>query len=445
MGGQLVDAMPPHLSRTRADSYVAELLPLLAACKFLEKRAPSILRCRRLGVSGRPFWLSGVDTTVERVPFGVVLVIAPSNYPLFLAGVQTLQALAAGNAVVWKPGFGGRAVAEVFASALAYAGLPSDLLQITGESAGDGVSAIQGRPDKIVFTGSAGTGREVLKLAAAHAIPVVAELSGCDAVVVLPSADDNVVLAALSFGMRLNGSCTCMAPRRLILVGDGHERLLLGLRERFAGMPGVAIAAATRKRLEVLLGDAEAQGSVVHGDVRSEFVKPILVEDGDAGMEIAQADIFAPVITVLRARDGNVVVEIDRLCPFGLTAAIFGDETLAVLLGKRLNVGTVTINDLIVPTADPRVSFGGRRGSGFGVTRGAEGLLEMTAPKTVAVRRRPAARQYEATDERHESLFAGVVALGHAATLRERLRGLQQAVTAAIKFKEPQAGPRREQ
>ena len=437
MGSQLVDAMPPHLSRTRADSYVAELLPLLAACKFLEKRAPSILKCRRLGVNGRPFWLSGVDTTVERVPFGVVLVIAPSNYPLFLAGVQTLQALAAGNAVVWKPGFGGGAVAEVFASALAYAGLPPNLLQVTEESAAAGVSAIQACPDKIIFTGSAESRRAVLKAAAERAIPVVAELSGCDAVVVLPSADHNVVLAALGFGMRLNGSCTCMAPRRLILVGDGHERLLLGLRERFAGITGVAIAAATRKRLEVLLGDAEAQGAVVHGDVRSEFVKPILVEDGDARMEIAQADIFAPVLTALRAHDGDAVVEMDRLCPFGLTAAIFGDEQSARLLGARLNVGTATINDLIVPTADPRVSFGGRRG--------AEGLLEMTAPKAVAVRRRPAARQYEATDERHESLFAGVVALGHAATLRERLRGLREAVRAAIKFKESQAGSRREQ
>lgn len=445
IGSQLVDAMPTHLSRTRADSYVAEILPLLSACKFLEKRARAILKVRRLGTRGRPFWLSGVGTTVERVPFGVVLVIAPSNYPLFLAGVQTVQALAAGNAVVWKPGLGGRAVALLFASTMEAAGLPRDLLQVTEDSAAAGASAIDARPDKIVFTGSAGTGREVLRLAAERAIPVVAELSGCDALVVLPSADDNAVVAALSFAMRLNGSCTCMAPRRLILVGDGHERVLLRLRERFTEMKGIALAGPARKTLEALLRDAEDQGATVHGSLQDELVKPILVEDGDPGMQIAQADIFAPVITVLRARNMETVIEMDRLCPFGLTAAIFGDEVSARSLSKHLNVGTVTVNDLIVPTADPRVPFGGRRGSGFGVTRGAEGLLEMTAPKTVAVRRRVSVRQYEATDGRHESLFAGVVALGHAATILEKLGGLRRATNAAIKFKKSQAGFRREQ
>ena len=371
---QLVDAIPAHLSRTRADSYVAELLPLLAACKFLEKQAPAILKTRRLGAKGRPLWLSGVDASVERVPFGVVLVIAPSNYPLFLAGVQTLHALAAGNAVLWKPGVGGRAVAEVFSAAMQDAGLPEGLLRVTEESAAAGAAAIQARPDKIVFTGSAETGREVLRMAAELVIPVIAELSGCDAMVVLPSADEGLVLDALSFGTRLNGSCTCMAPRRLVLVGDGHESLLLGLRARFVRMEGVAVAPATRKTLNALLSDAEKHGAVVYGDRGAELLKPILVEEGDAGMAIAQADIFAPVITVLRARDSNAVAEMDTLCPFGLTASIFGDERSACSLGKRLNVGTVTINDLIVPTADPRVPFGGRRDSGFGVTRGAEGL-----------------------------------------------------------------------
>ncbi len=104
-------------------------------------------------------------------------------------------------------------------------------------------------------------------------------------------------------------------------------------------------------------------------------------------MGIARADIFAPVLSVSCAVDSAAVLEADRFCPFGLTAAIFGNAREARSLGDQMTVGTVLINDLIVPTADPRVPFGGRRGSGHGVTRGAEGLLEMTAAKTVVQRR----------------------------------------------------------
>ena len=99
----------------------------------LERKAPSILRSQRLGASGKPVWLPGVTAEIERVPLGTVLVIGPSNYPLFLPGVQVFQALAAGNGVIWKPGRGGRSVALVVANALSQAGLPEGLLVVTGE------------------------------------------------------------------------------------------------------------------------------------------------------------------------------------------------------------------------------------------------------------------------------------------------------------------------
>ena len=106
------DAIPSDLCRTPAETMVAEVLPLLASCQFLERRAEKILRVRRLGRRGLPLLLAGVSAEVQRVPYGVVLVLGPANYPLFLPGVQTLQALAAGNAVVLKPGRGGGLLRE---------------------------------------------------------------------------------------------------------------------------------------------------------------------------------------------------------------------------------------------------------------------------------------------------------------------------------------------
>ncbi len=432
---RLVDAISPDLNRTRADSYGSEVLPLLAAARFLEQEAERILKPRRLGSRRRPFWLAGVDSTVERVPFGVVLIIAPANYPLLLAGVQTLQALAAGNAVVWKPGRNSRDVAHVFQAALERAGLPAGLLSVTDESTETGIAEMQAGPDKVFFTGSANAGRAVLRMAAEQAIPAVAELSGCDAVVALESADPMRVVDALAWGMRLNGSSTCIAPRRLFLVGSGHETLIARLRERFEAMVGIELAPHVHKLLIEAIDDAENRGATICGDPRADMVKPLLVLDGTPEMKIAQSDLFAPVLTVLQVRDTHSVLEADKRCPFGLTVAIFGDKQAALALGDRLTVGTVIVNDIIFPTVDPRVPFGGRRGSGFGTTRGAEGLLEMTSARVTTIQKNKLGLHYRQTGDAHEELFRGVIAMSHSASLGQRLAGLRKLIAAAKKIK----------
>lgn len=429
----LVDAMPVNPSRTRADTYVAEVLPLLAACQFLEREAEHILRTRYLGRHGLPFWLSGLSTEVERVPFGLVLVIGPANYPLFLPGVQTLQALAGGNAVIWKPGHGGGPVAAEFTSALKAAGLPAGLLRVSDDTVQATVREIRLGPDKIFFTGSTEAGREVLRVAAESGTPVVVELSGCDVVIALESAEPGRLVQALQFGMRFNGSATCMAPRRLILVGQGHETLIDRLQQEFSAMPGVPIQA--RERLQGLLLDARAAGATVLGSLDDDLVRPVLVLNASADMAIAQADIFAPVLTALRAQNVAEISALDEVCPFGLTASIFGKESEARKVAAALRVGTVIVNDLIVPTADPRVAFGGRRASGFGVTRGREGLLEMTAVKTLAVRGSGRMRHYQQTGPAHEAMFRGVVTVSHGAALRERWRGFRNMVAAAMRLR----------
>ena len=432
---RLVDAISSELPRTRADSYGSEVLPLLAACKFLEQEAAQILKPRRLGIRRRPFWLAGVDSTVERVPFGVILIIAPANYPLLLAGVQALQALAAGNAVVWKPGRNSRDVAYVFQAALMRAGLPDGLLSVTDESTETAIAELQAGPDKVFFTGSAGAGRAVLKMAADQTIPVVTELSGCDAVVALESADPTRVVDALAWGMRLNGSSTCIAPRRLFLVGQGHDLLLATLRERFESMDGIELAQSVQRLLVEAADEAENMGATVCGNPGARSVKPVLVLDGSPDMKIAQSDIFAPVLTVLQVANVDAVLQADKLCPFGLTVAIFGDRQAALALGNQLTVGTVIVNDIIFPTVDPRVPFGGRRGSGFGTTRGAEGLLEMTAAKVTAVQNNKLGLHYMQTGDAHEELFRGVVAMSHGASLRQRFAGLRKMIAAAKKLK----------
>lgn len=428
---ELCAAISPELARNAADTRVAEVLPLLAACKYLESEAARVLAPRKIGRRGRPFWLAGVTSEVERVPIGRVLVIAPANYPLFLPGVQVLQALAAGNAVVWKPGRGGLAVARVFAAVMREAELPEGLLEVTEESVAAAEEVMVEGVDKVFFTGSAEAGRAVMRRLAETATPCVMELSGCDAVFVLASADLSRVVKALAFGMRLNGSATCMAPRRVILVGADavrQGRFPGELRAALDSVAGVRLSARVREELRSLLADAA--GAQVHGELE-ELQRPVVVTGVTPEMRMAQADIFAPVLFVMEASDVEEAVTMNECCRFALTASVFGEEREARRLAARVTAGTVTINDLMVPTADPRVPFGGRRSSGFGATRGAEGLLEMTAAKVVMVQRGGGTRQYEATGAGHEGLFDGVIGMSHGRSWRERFRGLRGMVEAA--------------
>ncbi len=179
---------PGALHRSVADTLVSEVLPLAEACRFLEREARWILAPQRLSTHARPFWLRRVTAETRREPLGVVLIIAPANYPLFLPGVQALQALAAGNAVLWKPAAGGMAAAEALRDVLVGCGLDPALLQLLDESPQAAADAIAAGVDKVFLTGSAATGTAVLSQLAAHRTPAVMELSGCDAVFVLPGA-----------------------------------------------------------------------------------------------------------------------------------------------------------------------------------------------------------------------------------------------------------------
>ena len=161
-------AVSPELTRSKADTIVTELLPLLDACKFLERNASSLLAPRKLGRSGRPLWLGGVHAEIHREPLGHVLVIGPANFPLFLPGAQVLQALAAGNTVTWKPGGGGIGVAQLVSKALRDAGLPDGALRITDDTVEAAQMELAKHPDKVIFTGSSASGHHMLTRACRH-------------------------------------------------------------------------------------------------------------------------------------------------------------------------------------------------------------------------------------------------------------------------------------
>lgn len=406
-----------------------EVLPLAEACRFLERDAEKILRPKKIGSRGRPLWLGSVASEIRRESLGMVLVIGPGNYPLFLPCVQALQALAAGNAVLLKPGVGGSSAACAFAEILAQSGLDKKLCQVLPEAAEAASCAIQIGVDKVVLTGSATTGETVLHQCAKNLTPATVELSGCDAMFVRADADMDLVVRALAFGLRLNHSATCIAPRRVFVPRSRATELEGRLAKMFPG-DGGEISGFTHPHWFQLVTEALAGGAhLLAGNIQPDgsLHTPLIFAGIKPSMRLVQEDIFAPVLSLITVADDDEALAFAAQCPFALGAMIFShDECAARALATRVRAGVVVINDLIVTTADPRLPFGGRGRSGFGVTRGAEGLLEMTVPKVVTVRSGKSRRHFEPSQSGDAELFTAYIQATHTGGWRNRLAALKK-------------------
>lgn len=428
----MVDAMGRPAPHGRAESLAAEVLPLVDACRWLEREAASVLKPTRYGRRGRPAWLRGVESELRRDPVGLVLILAPSNYPLFLAGVQALQALAAGNAVLVKPAPGCSAPMQVMASLLGDAGLDPALFVVVEEDVGTARGLLRGGVDKVVLTGSAATGRAVLDDLAPSLTPAVMELSGCDAVFVRDDADSDLVTEALRFGLTFNQSATCIAPRRVFVSPARRDALEARLVDALGRVPVAPPPERQAALIQEVAREALIEGArVLVGHVGPDRVDlPLVLTGVRADMRIAQTDLFAPVLSVLPVEDDEDALRQAGRCPYALGASVFGALPGAERLAARVPVGLVTVNDLIAPSADPRVPFGGRRESGFGTTRGREGLLEMTATKVIQVRRGRSRRHFDAFVGGEDALFLAWLRMAHGATWRERIRGVRDLMDA---------------
>lgn len=433
----LVHTLPEMANRSRADTLVAEVLPLADACRFLELESEALLAPRRL--RRRPLWMSGVVAEVQRQPWGLVLIIAPSNYPLLLPGVQLVQALVAGNAVLLKPGAGGLAAASMPVQLLGLAGLDEALVQVLPEAPQAAMQAIEQGVDKVVLTGSAETGMTVLASLAPHLTPATMELSGCDAAFVRADADPELVVPALEFSLRLNGGATCIAPRRVFTHSPLAQILETRLVERVRDLGPFDVAPSAFELARALVQEACQSGArlLCGGFEDHDRMRPVVMADMTPDMAMMRTDVFAPVLSLMRVADDRAALNAAAHCPYALGATVFGQEQGARELAAQVRAGVVLINDVIVPAADPRLPFGGLGRSGYGVTRGAEGLLEMTAVKALSVRRGRWRPHYDPPHPGHADLFRAYIQAVHGASWRRRLAAMGAGLRTLAQLPRP--------
>src|SRR5436305_3199308 len=193
------------------------------------------------------------------------------------------------------------------------------------------------------------------------------ELSGCDAVVIRADANLDLVVKALTFGLTLNAGATCISPKRVFV----HRSLVTELEGRLANVfrsarPEVRIPFPETlvERLRSLIDEALANGAhLIAGEVRHKaaIVGPVILAGVSPASGLLREDLFVPLLSIVTVADDREAVMRANDCHFALTTSIFSrDEPTARLLASQIRAGAIAINDLILPTADPRLPLGGR-------------------------------------------------------------------------------------
>ncbi|MDP9083423.1 MAG: benzaldehyde dehydrogenase [Pseudomonadota bacterium] len=349
---------------------------------------------------------AGRMSFARRMPLGVVGVISPFNFPLYLAMRAVAPALAAGNAVVLKPDLrtplcGGFVIARIFQQA----GLPDDLLHVLPGPAETG-EALCTDPNisMIQFTGSSNTGRRVGSLAGQHLKKVSLELGGKSSLIVLADADLDVAASNAGWGAYLHQGQICMAAGRILVERPIAEELIAKIAARAGsysvGDPssgqfalGPMINQHQRDKTHAIVQDSVSAGAtlVEGGTYENLFYRPTVLSGVRPGMRAFEEEIFGPVVSVTEFSSDDEAVELANDTEYGLAGGVISRSVdRAMALGNRLNVGLLhihdqTINDEVV---NP---FGGRGRSGNGGSIGGPANWEaFTQWQWVTVRREAA-------------------------------------------------------
>jgi acyl-CoA reductase-like NAD-dependent aldehyde dehydrogenase len=385
------------------DDATLEIVNAILHLDWAARHAASVLRSRRVapGIA-----MLNQAASVEYQPLGVIGVIGPWNYPVFTPMGSIGYALAAGNAVVFKPSElttgVGQWLVHSFTEVLSEVfGDTEPVLQLVTGLGATGAELARSGVSKLAFTGSAATARKVLTAAAETLTPVLAECGGKDALLVAADADLDAAADAAAWGAMSNAGQTCVGVERVYVVDSAYHPFLEKLEERVSRLrPGDDPTAAYGPMtlpgqvdiVERHLADAAARGGrAAFGgldSVRAPYVSPVVLIDVPADSAAVREETFGPVVTVTPVSSLADAVRLANASPYALGSAVFTKRRKAGLGAARaLRAGMTSVNSVLSFAAVPALPFGGSGESGFGRIHGADGLREFSRAKSITVQR----------------------------------------------------------
>ncbi|MBW4523150.1 MAG: aldehyde dehydrogenase family protein [Scytolyngbya sp. HA4215-MV1] len=338
------------------------------------------------------------------VPYALVGVISPWNFPLLLSTIDTIPALLAGCAVVVKPSeIAPRFVEPLMKAIATVPALQSVLTYVTG--AGETGANLIGQVDLICFTGSVATGRKVAVAAAQHFIPAFLELGGKDPAIVLKSADLELATSAILWGSVVNTGQSCLSIERIYVADTIFDQFVEQLVSKAKtlklayptvedGQIGPIIAERQATIITDHLQDAIAKGAIVHCGGKVESLegglwhRPTVLTNVNHSMKVMTEETFAPIMPVMPFPTVQAAIELANDTIYGLSAAVFaGSEAEAIEIANQINAGAISINDAALTAIMHEGEKNAFKFSGMGGSRmGAAALKRFMRKKALLIK-----------------------------------------------------------
>jgi acyl-CoA reductase-like NAD-dependent aldehyde dehydrogenase len=406
---RVIDVVVSESGKTHEDAQLADFGYTVSALGFWAKEAPHYLADERVPSWNNPV-AAGKKLVIRYAPVGVVGVIGPWNYPIANSFGDCIPALAAGNSVILKPSEVTPLSSLLMEEMLRECGIPADVFQV---ATGDGTTGAALIPtvDCMMFTGSATTGKKVLKESAEAMVPCYLELGGKDPMIVCADADVERAANAAAYYSMNNGGQVCISVERVYVEEPVYDefvqRVTDNIRHLRQGVPRgvgtVDIGAVTfPPQVEIIDGhvrDAVDKGAKVligghPGSGPGRFYEPTVLVDVDHSMKCMQDETFGPTIPIMKIRDAHQGVELANDSEYGLQASVWtSDIKRGEELARQIHAGVVCVNDAQINYSALNLPMGGWKTSGLGARHGANGIRKYTKVQSLLVTRRALKRE----------------------------------------------------
>lgn len=382
-------ALHEDLGKSADESYMCETGLSLSEIRYQERHVSRWVRPRLRATD----LANAVATSrVERVPYGVTLIMAPWNYPFLLTLEPLAGALAAGNTVVVKPSAYAPASSAVLRQICEEAFEPKLVSVVEGGRA-ENKALLDQRWDNIFFTGSVAVGKLVMARAAEHLTPVTLELGGKSPCIVERSANLRVAARRIAFGKWLNVGQTCVAPDYLLVDRSVKDELISLIREEARKMYGADALAnpsygkmVNRKHFDRVTGLIDPAKVVMGGraDEQTLRIEPTIMDDVTPEDAVMGEEIFGPVLPVIAYDHLEEALRFVEERPTPLALYLFtGNRALARRIMRDVPFGGGCVNDTIMHLATSHMGFGGMGASGMGSYHGRKSFETFSHEKSV--------------------------------------------------------------
>ncbi|WP_432464299.1 coniferyl aldehyde dehydrogenase [Agarivorans sp. QJM3NY_33] len=372
--------------RSPHESRLIEIFPAIEGLRYSLKHLKKWLKPQHRQVS---LWYFGASNRVQAQPLGVVGVIVPWNYPLYLAFAPLTDALAAGNKLMIKMSELSPALSHLLIQLLPKY-LPDDVLRIYSDDGSLGPSFSALPFDHLIFTGSTQTGRKVMAAAAQNLTPVTLELGGKSPVIVAEDYPITQAAERILMGKLLNAGQTCVAPDYVLLPKGTRpafiQACLAYTAKHYSDMSDPAlsnmISADFLTRLVNLREQAIAQGAefipLIAGECAGKFTPGLLV-DAAASSLVMQQEIFGPLLPIVEYQDlSQAITYVNQTAP-PLALYLFTKQFgVQLRVQQQIQAGGLCINEVLLHVAQHQLPFGGVGSSGMGHYHGYDGFVQFS-------------------------------------------------------------------